>query len=89
MSNYEKHIVFIFLIRKSNKIDSHLNLLANHQHHPIQLLGTYVLEKIILIHVFVDFLINYILNLIHALLLAKQFVKLTFGLFYRSNIAYH
>jgi len=89
MSNYRKHIAFIFQIGKSNKIDFHLNLLANLQHHPTQLLGIYVLEKIILTYAFADFLINYILNLIHALLLAKQFVKLTFGLVYESNIAYH
>ena len=88
MSNYGKHIASSFLTGKNNKIDLILNQLTDSQHHPTQQLDIHALEETILTHVFADFQINYTLTLTHALLSAKQFAKLTFGLFYRSNIAY-
>jgi len=89
MNNYGKHIVSIFLIGKINKTNPDLNQLTNLQDHPIQQEDIHALEEIILTHAFADFLINYILTQIRALLSAKQFAKLTFGLSYGSNIAYH
>ena len=82
MSNYRKHIASTSLTRKNNKIDLILNQLTDPQHHPTQQLGIHALEETILTYAFADFQINYILILTHALLLAKQFAKLTFGLFY-------
>src|SRR6185436_2176302 len=88
MSNYEKHIASSSLTGKNNKIVLNLNQLTNPQYYLMLQLGIHVLKESILTHVFANFQINYILILTHALLLAKQFAKLTFGLFYGSNIVY-
>ena len=88
ISNYEKHIASTSFTEKNNKTDLILNQLTDPQHHPTQQLGIHISKKTILTHVFADFQINYILILTYILLSAKQFAKLTFGLFYGLNIAY-